>query len=87
MHSLETIKKLNGEYPEDGPAPCEVLVLPYDTLAAILAYETEGLDEEEGIELFQHLVDTGLAWELQGSYGRQAIRLIEAGVISDRPRG
>jgi hypothetical protein len=35
--------------------------------------------EEEVIEFFQHLIDTGLAWKLQGSYGRTAAALIDQG--------
>lgn len=37
-------------------------------------------DEEQQQEAWQHLIDTGLAWQLQGWFGRQAARLIEAGV-------
>ncbi len=48
----------------------------------IIAYESGELEEEEVIELFQELVNTGLAWSLQGSYGRTAIRLLEAGLIT-----
>jgi len=48
----------------------------------IIAYEQGDLSEEETISLFQSLVDSGLAWELQGSYGRTAIALIEAGLIT-----
>jgi hypothetical protein len=55
---------------------------PYDRVNAIIAYETGELDEEKTIELFQHLVNTGLAWQLQGHYGRTASALIEAGVIT-----
>jgi hypothetical protein len=55
----------------------------YDRVAAIIAYENGELDEGEVIRLFQHLVDTGLAWRLQGSYGRMAARLIEAGLVSN----
>lgn len=48
---------------------------------AIIAYESGDLDEEAVIELFQELVDSGLVWSLQGSYGRTAVALIEAGLI------
>jgi hypothetical protein len=48
---------------------------------AIAAYEDGELDEDEVLDLFRELVETGLAWELQGSYGRQAERLIKEGYI------
>jgi len=38
--------------------------------------------EEQWIEAWQHLVDTGLAWQLQGSFGRSAQHLIDQGVIN-----
>jgi len=49
----------------------------------IIQYENGELTDEEVIELFQHLVHTGLAWSLQGSYGRMAAHLIKAGEIED----
>lgn len=50
-----------------------------DQLDKIIAYESGELDEAETIALFQELIDSGLAWQLQGSYGRTAARLIDAG--------
>lgn len=38
--------------------------------------------KQETIEAWQHLIDTGLAWTLQGWFGRQAQSLIEQGVCS-----
>ena len=46
----------------------------------IIKYEMGELDDIETIALFQELIDTGLAWQLQGSYGRAAEALIEAGI-------
>lgn len=46
----------------------------------IIEYENGELDEQEVIELFQRLIDNGMAWQLQGHYGRTAAALIEAGV-------
>jgi hypothetical protein len=48
----------------------------------IIAFEEGTLDREETIDLFQKLVDTRLAWQLQGSYGRIASTLIDEGLIT-----
>jgi hypothetical protein len=37
--------------------------------------------EEQYIQAWQHLVNTGTVWHLQGSYGRTAMQLIENGII------
>lgn len=47
----------------------------------IIAYENGELDDEGVIKLFRELVRTGMAWKLQGHYGRTAQRMIEAGLI------
>lgn len=52
---------------------------PYDLTGNIIAFETGELGDDETVELFQHLIDTGMAWSLQGAYGRMATQLIEAG--------
>lgn len=50
-----------------------------DQVDKIMAFEQGNLDEEGVIELFQDLIDSGLAWQLQGSYGRMANALIANG--------
>ena len=45
------------------------------------AYETGNMTEEGVIEFFQELVNSGLAWSLQGHYGRTAMHLIECGLV------
>ena len=38
--------------------------------------------QDQAIEAWQHLIDTGLAWRLQGWFGRTADALIEQGVCN-----
>ena len=40
----------------------------------------EAENEEEYIKAWQHLIDTKLAWQLQGWFGRRAKHLIEQGI-------
>ena len=51
-----------------------------DNVDRIIAYESGELSDKETIVLFQALIDSGQAWTLQGSYGRMAAALIEAGL-------
>jgi len=51
-------------------------------IGKIISYEQGELEEEEIVELFQELINSGLAWELQGHYGRTAKYLIETGVCN-----
>ena len=48
----------------------------------IIRYENGEMSEKETIEFFQELVDTGMAWRLQGSYGRTAKALISYGWVN-----
>jgi len=50
-------------------------------VGTVVEYESGELTEEETIEFFQELVDTGLAWQLQGSYGRTAMDLLRDGYL------
>jgi len=52
-----------------------------DLTDRIIAYETGELEDGEILGLFQELVDSGLAWQLQGHYGRMAAHLIEQGLV------
>lgn len=54
------------------------------TVDGIMAYENDELDENQVIELFASLLRSGMAWKLQGSYGRMAADLIDAGVLNAR---
>ena len=56
---------------------------PFDSLAFIMDYEGGELSDDEIIAGFQELVNSGLAWSLQGSYGRMARALINAGYIHE----
>lgn len=44
------------------------------------AYESGQMTEDEIVEFFQQLIDNGMAWTLQGHYGRTAAYLIEQGL-------
>jgi hypothetical protein len=46
----------------------------------------EPVSEEQAIAAWQYLIDTGLAWQLQGCFGRYAAHLIEHGICHERAR-
>jgi hypothetical protein len=54
----------------------------FDLVSAIIDYENGDASGGEVIALFQHLVNTGMVWQLQGRYGRTAVDLIEAGLVT-----
>ena len=51
----------------------------YDAVAACEGFDGMEHSGEELVSAWQHLIDTGLAWRLQGSFGRRAQELINAG--------
>ena len=50
--------------------------------AVLIAEGDIEADQDTQIEAWQYLVDTGLAWSLQGSFGRMAQQLIDQDVIT-----
>jgi hypothetical protein len=50
-----------------------------DTTSLLLQQQQTGLDEDDNVRLFQDLIDTGMAWRLEGAIGREAMSLIDAG--------
>lgn len=52
----------------------------FDLVEFTMSYENDELSEAEVIAGFQELINSGMAWKLQGLYGRQATRLIEKGL-------
>ena len=54
---------------------------PFDTVGFIMSFEDGTATDAEIINGFQHLVDSGQAWTLQGAYGRAAASLLVAGEI------
>lgn len=65
----------------------KVIMPQMDNFAAAMIadgeFELAGFEptEENVYAAYQHLVDTGLAWSLQGRVGRTARLLIEQGLI------
>lgn len=54
-----------------------------DYRAVALAEGFEDGTQDEIIEAWQHLHDTGLAYRLQGYFGRTALTLIQERVINE----
>lgn len=47
----------------------------------LMKFENGEMNDQEIVDCFQELIDSGLAWELQGMYGRTAKALIDGGYI------
>ena len=50
-----------------------------DIVDKIMDFENGSMSDEDIVAFFQELIDSGMAWSLQGSYGRMASALIEQG--------
>ena len=48
----------------------------------IMAFESGELSDHAMVEMFAGMIKDGTCWSLQGSYGRTATGLIDAGIIS-----
>lgn len=53
---------------------------PFNSVNFLQEYEDGHLSDAQVIAGFQELINSGLAWKLQGSYGRMAQRLIDDGL-------
>lgn len=49
----------------------------------IMEYESGQLGPDGVLNLFSKLIESGMAWQLQGMYGRSAMAFIRAGYISE----
>jgi len=75
MDKKEVLNKLTTESPDSKKT--------FDDFTAVGMAEgfIESDSEEDILAAWQHLVDTGLAWSLQGWFGRTANDMIEQGLI------
>ena len=77
------------EHPDKGKQTSSTLEQIYSRKPAksfnvtdeIIKYEDGQLNDIQTLELFSHLIKTGMAWRLQGSYGRTAAALIDDGFL------
>ena len=54
---------------------------PMNLMSQIIDYEAGILEEDEMVEMFQDLYETGLLWQLQGHYQRTFMDLVSTGAI------
>lgn len=53
----------------------------FDACSRIENFDDEEHTEEEILEAWQYLIQSGAVWRLQGWYGRVAMHLIESGEV------
>ena len=55
-----------------------------DLLTEMINWEEGLLSEAGSIILFSELIKSGLAWQLQGTYGREAVSYVENKIIDKK---
>lgn len=55
----------------------------FEAVAICEGFDDKEHDAETTIAAWQHLIDTGLCWRLQGWFGRTARSLIDEGVCTE----
>jgi hypothetical protein len=54
------------------------------SIDTMIAFEQGELDDISTVNMFAKLIKTGMAWQLQGFYGRTASALIENNIINQQ---
>jgi hypothetical protein len=60
----------------------EIITEIKNTFDAVNIIEDGSYDQNLTIEAWQHLIDSGVVWSLQGWFGRTAAWLIESGICT-----
>lgn len=82
MYGLATLKKLNEEAQETGK---NQRLRVFENLARDLGkWDASQISEVEEAELWQELVDSGLAWNLHETYIAAIERAISKGLVEDK---
>jgi hypothetical protein len=53
----------------------------YEAVAMAEGFSSERVTKQKVLAAWQYLVDSGLAWRLQGFFGREAKYLLNEGII------
>jgi hypothetical protein len=59
------------------------MTFEHDIVGRMTAFENGELSDDQALELFGELVKSGMAWQLQGAYGRTAGDLIARGLLTE----